>query len=95
MEGKTYVEAKDVTPTNAVSTQAINTSEFVSSDQVALLRAAAATSGVDEDSLAKSASVKRIENIQAYRFDFAMAHLHKKAAARAKIAAAGGAYENS
>jgi phage recombination protein Bet len=78
MEGKTYVEAKDVTPTNAVSTQAINASEKVSLDQIATLIETAKGAGLDESYVCSVGNVNEISDLSAIRFEPAMKHLKGK-----------------
>jgi phage recombination protein Bet len=78
MEGKAYVEAKDVTPNSTASTQAINTSEKVSLNQIATLIEAAKGAGLDESYVCSVGNVKEISDLSAIRFEPAMKHLKAK-----------------
>lgn len=79
MEGKAYVvEAKDVTPASAVPTQAINTTEKVSAEQISALIETAKGAGLDESYVCKVGNVKEISDLLAIRFEPAMKHLKGK-----------------
>lgn len=78
MEGKAYIEAKDVTPTSAVPAQAINTTEKVSAEQIAALIETAKGAGLDESYVCKVGNVKEISDLSAIRFEPAMKHLKGK-----------------
>jgi phage recombination protein Bet len=78
MEGKAYVEAKDVTPSSTSTNPAISTSETVSSEQAEALIKAAQSAGLDEGYVCKVGNVEKLSDLQAIRFEPAMKHLKSK-----------------